>query len=229
MRGILRPGHVPAMAYETALWRISYGYAISYCVICLNMKTGEHKILNYNRQEVMSSELIVTVDEFDNVIGTEEKEKCHEGEGILHRAFLAMVFDASGRLVLARRSEKKRLWPGFWDGTVASHLFRGEDYVGASKRRLSEEIGLEAPSVKYLFKFRYKVGYKDIGTEHEICAVTALHGVDAGKLQPESGEISEIRLIGPDELAKEMRLNGDAFAPWFILAVKRMNEDGLTE
>lgn len=172
-------------------------------------------------------ELIVTVDENDNVTGTEEKGKCHEGDGILHRAFLAMVFDASGKLVLARRSEKKRLWPGFWDGTVASHLFSGEDYAGASKRRLSEEIGLKAPSVKYLFKFRYRVSYKDIGTEHEICAVTALYGVDAGRLQPEGAEISDIRLIGPDELAKEIKSNGDAFAPWFVLAVERMTKDGL--
>src|SRR5574340_1522629 len=121
-------------------------------------------------------ELIVTVDELDNVIGTEDKEKCHDGEGILHRAFLAMVFDASGNLILAKRSEKKRLWPGFWDGTVASHLFSDEDYAGASKRRLLEELGLETNSVKYLFKFRYKVGYKNIGTEHEICAVTAVYG-----------------------------------------------------
>lgn len=173
-------------------------------------------------------ERIVTVDENDNVIGTEEKGKCHDGEGILHRAFLAMVFDVSGKLVLARRSEKKRLWPGFWDGTVASHLLSGEDYAGASKRRLSEEIGLEAASVKYLFKFRYKVGYKDIGTEHEICAVTALYGVDAGKLRPDSSEISEIRLIGPDELVKELRLNGHAFAPWFVLAVEKMNSGGLS-
>jgi isopentenyl-diphosphate Delta-isomerase len=171
-------------------------------------------------------ELIVTVDEFDNVIGTEDKEKCHDGEGILHRAFLAMVFDASGKLVLARRSEKKRLWPGFWDGTVASHLLSGEDYIKASRRRLAEEIGLTAPSVKYLFKFRYKVPYKDVGTEHEICAVTALHGVDARKLRPDIGEIAEIRLIGVEELLKEMRSREETFAPWFLMAVERMNNDG---
>ncbi len=170
-------------------------------------------------------ELIVTVDEFDNVVGTEDKEKCHDGGGILHRAFLAMVFDASGNLVLAKRSEKKRLWPGFWDGTVASHLFDGEDYIKASRRRLSEEIGLAAGPVKYLFKFRYKVPYKDIGTEHEICAVTALHNVDAGRLRPDRDEITEIRLIGMEELVREMRSKIDTFAPWFVMAVERMNND----
>ncbi len=35
-------------------------------------------------------EQIVIVDENDNYIGEEEKEKCHDGSGILHRGFLAM-------------------------------------------------------------------------------------------------------------------------------------------
>lgn len=38
-------------------------------------------------------EHIVIIDEKDNCIGEEEKEKCHDGNGILHRGFLAMVFN----------------------------------------------------------------------------------------------------------------------------------------
>ena len=36
---------------------------------------------------------IVIVDEDDNLIGEEEKEKCHDGNGILHRGFLVMIFN----------------------------------------------------------------------------------------------------------------------------------------
>ena len=97
---------------------------------------------------------IVIVDEHDDLIGEEERDKCHEGDGILHRGFLVMVFNNMGELLLTRRSEQKRLWPGFWDGTVASHVLRGESYVEASKRRLVEEIGLAEDKVDYLFKFR---------------------------------------------------------------------------
>jgi len=41
-------------------------------------------------------EQIIIVDENDNCLGLEEKGKCHEGDGILHRAFLAMVSTIKG-------------------------------------------------------------------------------------------------------------------------------------
>ncbi len=169
-------------------------------------------------------ELIVTVDENDNIIGEEEKEKCHNADGILHRGFLAMVFDNSGRLLLTRRSDGKRLWPGFWDGTVASHVFKGEDYEQASKRRLMQEIGLATDSVQYLFKFRYKTGYKDKGSEHEICAVTAIRGVDFDRLSPNRNEISGVRVIDPKVLKEELKQNGNSYTPWLRLALEGMNE-----
>ena len=37
------------------------------------------------------SEMLVRVDENDNQIGTEEKVKCHQIDGLLHRAFTALA------------------------------------------------------------------------------------------------------------------------------------------
>ncbi len=169
-------------------------------------------------------EHIVIVDENDNIIGEEEKEKCHDGGGILHRAFLAMVFTDSGQLVLTRRSERKRLWPGFWDGTVASHVVKGEDYEEASKRRLHQEIGLIKDKVEYLFKFYYKAGYENIGTEHEICAVTIVNDISVREIFPNSDEISEIDLIEVHTLMDDLRMNKNRYTPWFVLAVEHMRE-----
>jgi isopentenyldiphosphate isomerase len=50
-------------------------------------------------------------------------------------------------LLLTRRSDKKRLWPEFWDGSVASNVFIGEIYEHASMRRLREEIELVTDEV----------------------------------------------------------------------------------
>ncbi len=169
---------------------------------------------------------IVIVDENDNYIGEEEREKCHDGNGILHRGFLAMAFSRDGELLLTRRSRKKRLWPGFWDGSVASHLKKGEDYEQASKRRLRQEIGIETDKVRYLLKFHYKVGYMDIGAENEICAITEVKGVELDKIFPDPLEISEIRTIAPGRLIGEMKDNGDIYTPWLIIAVERMRENG---
>ncbi len=172
-------------------------------------------------------ERIVIVDENDNAIGEEDKEKCHNGAGILHRAFLAMVFNKSGELLLTRRSNRKKLWPGYWDGTVASHLFKGEDYEQASKRRLTEEIGLTAAIVKYAFKFQYKIGYKNVGTEHEICAVTIVRGVNFDSIKPNSDEISEIMPVDPGLLRKEFGRRKDHYAPWFVLAIDHLAKQSI--
>jgi isopentenyl-diphosphate delta-isomerase len=168
-------------------------------------------------------EQIVVVDENDNPLGEEEKGRCHDGSGILHRAFLAMVFNRSGELLLTRRSDKKRLWPGFWDGTVASHVLKGEDYEQASRRRLVQEIGLTTDSIKYLFKFHYKAEYYDIGTEHEICAVTVVNNADFDRILSDSNEISEVKSAGMRALIDDIEVHGDQYTPWFILALAHMN------
>ncbi len=169
-------------------------------------------------------ERIVIVDEEDNTLGQEDKKKCHDGDGILHRAFLAMVFNGSGQLLLTRRSEGKRLWPGYWDGTVASHTKMGEDYEQASRRRLKQEIGLNARDVHYLFKFRYKARYKDAGSENEICAVTVVTGADEKEIEPDSNEISEIRTVGIEALMEDARTAGDRYTPWLLLALEQMKK-----
>jgi isopentenyl-diphosphate delta-isomerase len=173
-------------------------------------------------------EWIVIVDGDDNPIGEEDKDKCHNANGILHRGFLAMVLNGDGELLLARRSQKKRLWPGFWDGTVASHVAAGEGYVEASKRRLVQEIGLSTDNIKYLFKFQYHARYKEAGSESEICAVTLVSGVDTGTIFPNSDEITSVRTITLRALTEEITKNPGAYAPWLILALEHVNEQGLT-
>ena len=52
------------------------------------------------------SEYISIVDENDNIIGTEEKMKCHDGGGILHRAFTLMVINSKGEFLLTKRASR---------------------------------------------------------------------------------------------------------------------------
>jgi isopentenyl-diphosphate delta-isomerase len=169
------------------------------------------------------TERIVIVDEDDTIIGDEEKEKCHDGDGILHRGFLVMVFNHKGELLLGRRSNGKRLWPGFWDGTVASHVLTGEGYEQAAKRRLIQEIGLKVTHLRFLFKFQYKVRYKDVGTENEICAVATVEGVDTEGLVPDPGEISDMRAVPPQVLREGLSDSRIQYTPWLILAMEHMN------
>jgi isopentenyl-diphosphate delta-isomerase len=173
---------------------------------------------------VRDREKIVIVDEHDAALGEEDKEKCHDGSGILHRGFLAMVFTAAGELLLTRRSDKKRLWPGFWDGSVASHVFKDEDYIQATTRRLREELSIRAHEIEYAFKFRYRAEYGTIGTEYEICAVTIVRGVDPGSVIPDRNEISAVRSADLKALIQEIRSDGKSYTPWLILALEHISE-----
>lgn len=166
----------------------------------------------------MSEEFVILVDKDDNPIGTEEKVRCHMPDGLLHRAFTALLFDGDCRLVLGRRAGTKMLWPGYWDGTFASHPRTTETYVSSGQRRMPEELGVEA-SLDYMHKFEYHVPYRDVGSENEICAT--LIGVidDAGKLAGAEGEIDKVRAVPADALFSEIELDPGRYCPWMLIAL----------
>lgn len=166
----------------------------------------------------MSDEYVILVDESDNPIGSEEKVKCHLPNGKLHRAFTALLFDKSGRLVLTRRAKEKMLWPEDWDGTIASHPREGETYTSSAERRMPEEVGISC-KMDYLMKFEYHVPYKNIGSENEICGT--LIGIidESTKFKIVEGEIDEIKWISANELHSEIKNNPKIYCPWMLIAL----------
>ena len=164
-------------------------------------------------------EYILTVDENDNVIGKEEKVKCHLGDGILHRAFTLMVFNDKNELLITKRSQEKMLWPGFWDGSISSHVHEGETYEDAGKRRLPQELGVESDDVKFLFKIRYQTPYKDVGSENEIDAALIVKGIN--EVFPNEREISEYKYVDLKELEEDMKKNPEKYAPWFMMIFEK--------
>ena len=171
----------------------------------------------------MAEEFVILVDENDNPIGKEEKVKCHLPNGKLHRAFTALLFDESGRLVLTRRAKEKMLWPGDWDGTFASHPRESETYVSSGERRMPEELGIEG-KLDYLHKFEYHVPYKDVGSENEICG-TLIGIIDKStELKEIEGEIDEIKWISAGELLSEIKVNPKIYCPWMLIALELLEK-----
>jgi isopentenyldiphosphate isomerase len=62
-----------------------------------------------------------------NLLGRELRAKVHK-EGLLHKAAYCFVFDRQRRLLVQRRSLKKKIGPGQWDLSVAEHLSPGETH-----------------------------------------------------------------------------------------------------
>jgi len=171
----------------------------------------------------MSEEFVILVDESDNPIGSEEKGKCHLPNGKLHRAFTALLFDKTGKLVLTRRASEKMLWPGDWDGTVASHPREGETYASSAERRMPEELGISC-KMDYLMKFEYHVPYKEVGSENEICGTLIGIVDESTKFKMIEGEIDEIKWISPTELIGELESNAKIYCPWMLIALALLPE-----
>ena len=181
----------------------------------------------YSEEKEMSEEYLILVDEKDNPIGTEEKVKCHLPQGILHRAFTALIFDKNGRLVLTRRAKEKMLWPNDWDGTFASHPRKSETYVSSGERRMPEELGIHC-KLDYLFKFEYHVPYKDVGSENEICGTLIGIVDESTQFEKIEGEIDEIKWISSQELFSELKRDPEIYCPWMIIALEFLDKSDKT-
>ncbi len=168
-------------------------------------------------------EYLILVDKDDKPVGMEEKVKCHLPNGKLHRAFTILLFNKEGELLLTQRSMSKMLWPGSWDGTVASHPRQTETYTSSAERRLPEELGISC-KLDYLFKFEYHVPYKSIGSENEMCGT--LIGIidDPAKIEMIKEEISDIKWIKLNELVEDIKKSPEIYCPWMIVALYFLSE-----
>ena len=170
--------------------------------------------MNVNRVVSSEAEQLILVDGDDREQGHLSKAECHDGAGILHRAFSAFLFNAAGELLLQQRAGSKRLWPGYWSNSCCSHPRRGESMETATVRRLGEELNLEA-ALRFVYKFEYQAAYGDLGSEHELCHVF-LGRID-GEVRANAEEIEAIRFVGVDALNAELSDHPGRFTPWFRL------------
>lgn len=176
------------------------------------------------RSEVVSfdSEELILVNENDEEVGHLDKSSCHDGDGVLHRAFSLFVFNPRGELLLQRRSRTKRLWPLFWSNSCCSHPRRGETMEEAVHRRLQQELGLDA-KLEYLYKFQYSAQYEDAGSERELCSVYA--GRTDAEPQVNRNEIESWRFVSLDKLEAELAAFPERFTPWFKMEWKQITKE----
>jgi isopentenyl-diphosphate delta-isomerase len=176
------------------------------------------------RREIVSSddELLVLVDPADREIGTLDKSACHDGAGVLHRAFSLFVFNPAGELLIQQRQADKRLWPSYWSNSCCSHPRAGEVIADAVGRRLAEELGVNA-DLTFLYKFEYTARFGDVGTEHELCWVY----VGRSDQDPvvNTAEVLAWRWISRDLLTEELNSNPDSFTPWFTMEWQRLTNE----
>lgn len=180
------------------------------------MTTASDQIVSFD------DESLIIVDEDDNILGFEAKNTCHEGGGILHRAFSIFLFDEAGRVLIQQRAANKPLWPRYWANACCSHPRRGERDSEAAGRRVREELGI-SPPLHFLYKFRYHARFGNVGSERELCSIYAARS--PAPIAPNTTEIAATRWLECSTLDRELAHYPEHFAPWIKLEWPRIRAE----
>ena len=97
------------------------------------------------------SNQVILVDKNDNEVGLEEKITAHKKK-LLHRAFSIFLFNKSSEILLQKRAPNKYHSGNLWTNTCCSHPLPSISLLESAKKRLVEEMGIEA-ELKKIFVY----------------------------------------------------------------------------
>ena len=168
--------------------------------------------------ETPGIETVVLVDTDDREIGVAEKLQAHR-QGLLHRAFSVFILNKAGELLLQRRSSTKYHSGGLWTNTCCSHPRPAEDVGQAARRRLREEMGIDA-ELSPAFTVLYEADLGSGLTEHELDHV--LVGRYQGDPNPNPIEVDGWWWVGLGEVEEDVERRPEAYTVWFKLALPKL-------
>ena len=156
-------------------------------------------------------ERVILVDEHDNPIGTGAKLPTHE-RGELHRAFSVFLINPAGEILLQQRATTKYHGGGLWANSACGHPRPGEETVAAARRRLKEEMGIDA-ELEPVFAFTYRAEMDHGLIEHEIDHV--MIGFSDDPPRPDPAEVAAWRWLSPEAIRAELTTAPERYTPWF--------------
>jgi isopentenyl-diphosphate Delta-isomerase len=158
----------------------------------------------------MIDEDLILVDERNRAVGTATKQLVHRN-GLLHRAFSIFLIDSRGRFLLQQRHPRKYHSGGLWANSCCGHPKVHEHSIQAARRRLGEELGLDA-TLRFGFFSRYQTALDNGMHENEF--VYVYFGELTASVKPNSKEIIDIDFLTPREIHRRMRQEPNAFTYW---------------
>src|SRR5688572_5509017 len=156
-------------------------------------------------------EQVILVDEQDRETGALEKMEAHR-LGLLHRAFSVLLFNAKGEVLLQKRSSKKYHSAGLWSNTCCSHPRPGESVLEGARRRLKEEMGIDA-NLEFAYSFIYKTDLENGLIEHELDHVYI--GSFDSKPNVNNQEVDDWKFESIEWLKKDIVHNPEHYTFWF--------------
>lgn len=173
----------------------------------------------HNLKGEIKTQLLIVTDKNGNKQGLATREECHTGHGRTHLAFLALVINFKGKVLLTKRGKNKSLWPLVWDASTVSHVLPGETVERAARRRGREELGIDV-EFKVKNAFFYTEKYKN-SAENEYCHIL----IGVSNLKPEGNpvEIDAIKFLTFPQLKKEILDKPQSYTPWLKMALEKLN------
>ena len=160
---------------------------------------------------------IVEVDFLDNSIKEITKEEAHR-EGIMHRAFSVVLYKEN-RILLQQRALDKYHCGGLWTNTCCSHPRWNEDVKDAVKRRLMEEMGIEAEAEElesFTYYYKFENGLVEFEYDHVFL------GEYEGEYKLNEEEAACAKWVDIYELTEWMKKSPQEFTPWFIIIMPKI-------
>ncbi len=162
---------------------------------------------------------VILVNAEDRAIGTMEKLEAHQ-KGLLHRAFSILIFNSQGKMLVQKRAKTKYHSGGLWTNACCSHPQPSESIEDAARRRLHEEMGIEA-NPKFAYKFTYKTTLDKNLIEYEVDHV--LTATFDGEPTINEQEVEDWKYVSLEEIQKDAQLNPHLYTEWFKLILTHQN------
>lgn len=146
------------------------------------------------------------------------------GQEAYHLIIHVAIFDSQSRMLIQRRSPKKKAWADLWDVSAGGSALAGEDSWQAAERETREELGIQLHlrDVRPHFSINYTRGFDDFYTAE-------LPDPDLSSLVLQETEVAEVKWASREEVRQMLR--DGSFVPYFpglidLLWDVRDNYDG---
>ena len=122
-------------------------------------------------------------------LGRTAERHAPKGPGEYRVVVHVCAFDSRGRLLIQRRTEEKKLWPGRWDVSVGGGVDAGETSRQGAEREFREELGypLDLGDLRQSVTVNFSGGFDDFFIIHKDLELSSL------ELQKE--EVAEVRYV----------------------------------
>lgn len=172
------------------------------------------------------TEYVVLLDEEGRAIGTADKATVHTTETPLHLAFSCYLLDEAGRLLMTQRASSKATFPGVWTNSCCGHPAPGEAIDDAVRRRVRQELGVDALDVRLVLpEFRYRAVAADGTVERELCPVFVARCDSPGAVAADPTEVDDHAWVPWAELRDDVLAGRREVSSWCVEQVTALPAD----